>query len=131
MKKIFVCSPYRGDVEKNTKRAAQVARILCECGYIPVVPHLYFPNFLREDDQYERIRGIELGIELMKECDKIWLLGPKITNGMEYELETAKELQIPVEMYDEKLRKIKAKTLAIDDRMDDHVREILKGLELK
>ncbi|MBN2795121.1 MAG: DUF4406 domain-containing protein [Clostridia bacterium] len=130
MKKIFVCSPYRGDVEKNTKRAAQVARILCECGYMPVVPHLYFPNYLREEDQHERIRGIELGIELMKECDKIWLLGPEITSGMEYELEAAKELKIPVVMYDEELRQIKAKSLAIDDRLDNRVREILKGLKL-
>ena len=130
MKKIFVCSPYRGDIEGNTKTAASVARILSEAGYMPIVPHLYFPNFLREEDQHERILGIELGIELMKECDKIWIIGTKITTGMEFELETAKELQIPVEMYDKELRRIKAKTLPIDDRIDNRVREILKGLKL-
>lgn len=130
MKKILVCSPYRGDIEKNTKRAAQAARILCECGCMPIVPHLYFPNFLSEEDPHERIRGIELGVELMKECHKIWLIGLEITNGMEFELEAAKELNIPVEIYDEELRQVKAKTLSIDDRLDDRVREILKGLKL-
>jgi len=131
MKKIFVCSPYRGDTEKNTKRAAQAAKILCECGYMPIVPHLYFPNFLKEEDQHERLRGIELGIELMKDCHKIWLLGPEITSGMEYELEVAKKFKIPVAMYDEDFRQIMAKSLAIDHRVDGYTRLILKGLKLE
>ncbi|WP_312339036.1 ssDNA-binding protein [Anaerospora hongkongensis] len=92
MKKIFVCSPYRGNIEKNTKRAVFAARVICGCGHIPVVPHLYFPQFLDDKDQFERIRGIEYGIELMKECDQLWLLGPEISKGMEYELEVAKDI---------------------------------------
>lgn len=131
MKKVFVCSPYRGDIEKNTKRAADSAKIICECGYIPIVPHLYFPQFLNENDQFERIRGIELGVELMKDCDLLWLLGPTITNGMEYELEAAKEICIPVRMYDEQLRQINPKNLILDERVDDHFRSIVKGLKFE
>lgn len=128
MKKIFVCSPYRGNVEKNTKRAVFAARVICSCGHIPVVPHLYFPQFLDDKDQFERIRGIEYGIELMKECDQLWLLGPEITKGMEYELEVAKEIRIPVILHDEELRRLNPKTLVLDERVDDRFLRIINGL---
>lgn len=131
MKKVFVCSPYRGDIENNSKKAAYAAKIICGCGYIPVVPHLYFPQFLDEEDEFERIRGIELGIELMKDCDLIWLIGPSITSGMEYELEVAKGIRIPVKMYDEQLRQINPKTLMLDERVDDHFRSVVKGLDFE
>jgi hypothetical protein len=131
MKKVFVCSPYRGDIVKNTKRAAYAAKILCDCGYMPIVPHLYFPQFLDENDPFERIRGIEYGIELMKDCDLLWLLGPEITSGMEYELEVAKEIRIPVRMYDEQLRQINPKTLMLDERVDDRFCSIVKGLKFE
>ncbi len=131
MKKVFVCSPYHGDTKKNTEKAAFAAQILSESGHMPVVPHLYFPNFLDDNDQYERIRGIELGIELMKECNLLWLLGPSITPGMEYELEVAKEIQIPVRMYDDKFKQINPKMLILDERVDDHFRSVVKGLKFE
>ena len=131
MKKIFVCSPYRGDIEKNTKRAVFAAKVICSCGDIPIVPHLYFPRFLNENDPYERIRGIEYGIELMKGCDQLWLLGPVISRGMEYELKAAKEICIPVILYDEELRRINPKTLILDERIDDRSLAILKSLDYK
>ena len=43
---VYVCSPYSGDVEKNTARA----RSFCWCAVvkraIPVAPHLLFPQFM-------------------------------------------------------------------------------------
>lgn len=128
MKKIFVCSPYRGNVEENMKLAKFVARILVNASYIPVVPHLYFPQFLDDKDKYERIQGIKLGTELMRECDGLWLVGTTITNGMEYELGIAKEIQIPVTMYDEKLTPIDPDTILLDERIDDKFREQIQGL---
>lgn len=128
MKKVFVCSPYHGNIEKNTKRAVFAARVICNCGHIPVVPHLYFPQFLDDKDQFERIRGIEYGIELMKECDQLWLLGPEISKGMECELEVAKEIRIPVILHDEELRRLNPKTLVLDERVDARFLRIINGL---
>lgn len=129
MKKVFVCSPYRGDKEKNIKNTLFVARIISGCGNMPIVPHLYFPQFLEEDDPVDRIRGIKFGIELMKNCDLIWLIGSEITKGMKYELQVAKEMQIPVKLYDEKLRLIDPKTLDIDERVDDLYQSAIEGLK--
>ena len=47
---------------------------------------------------------------------------------MAYELEAAKRLQIPVEMYDHDLNRIPADTLLLDDRVDDEFRRMVDGL---
>lgn len=128
MEKVFVCSPMKGDVEKNLKLAKFAARVLINSGYIPVVPHLYFPQFLDDNDQYERIKGIKMGVELMKECDRMWIIGTTITNGMEYEINEAKKAKVPAILYDEKLRQIDPATILLDDRLDADYRRIVKGL---
>lgn len=128
MEKVFICSPMKGDVEKNLKLAKFAARVLINSGYIPVVPHLYFPQFLDDNDQYERIKGIKMGVELMKECDRMWIIGTTITNGMEYEINEAKKAKVPALLYDGKLRQIDPATILLDDRLDADYRRIVKGL---
>jgi hypothetical protein len=66
MAKVFICSPYRGDVEKNIKLAKLAAGLVIFRGDIPIIPHLYFSQFLKEDNQPERIEGIKMGVELMQ-----------------------------------------------------------------
>lgn len=128
MEKVFVCSPMKGDVEKNLKLVKFAARVLIGSGYIPIAPHLYFPQFLDDNDQYERIKGIKMGVELMKECDRMWIIGTTITNGMEYEINEAKKAKVPALLYDEKLRQIDPATILLDDRLDADYRRIVKGL---
>lgn len=128
MKKVFVCSPFKGNVEENTKLARRVAHFLMVCRYLPVAPHLYFPQFMMDSDPYERIRAIKIGVTLMESCDMLWLIAPPITSGMAYELEAAKRLQIPVEMYDHDMNRIPADTLLLDDRVDDDFRAKVEGL---
>ena len=102
--------------------------MLIGTGYIPIAPHLYFPQFLDDNDQYERIKGIKMGVELMKECDRMWIIGTTITNGMEYEINEAKKAKVPALLYDEKLRQIDPATILLDDRLDADYRRIVKGL---
>jgi len=128
MAKVFICSPYRGDVEKNIKLAKLAAGLVIFRGDIPIIPHLYFSQFLKEDNQPERIEGIKMGVELMKDCDELWIVGTNITAGMEFELKTAKEIKITVKLYDENLARIDTDTLVLDERLDDRYREIVKDL---
>ena len=37
---VYICSPYAGDVEKNTFRARAFSRFAVEKKYIPIAPHL-------------------------------------------------------------------------------------------
>ena len=90
MNKVFICSPYRGDVENNRKKAAEYSRLAYDSGCLPVAPHLLFPQFLDEDDPKERAAGIAMGLELLLDCDEVWVFG-KATEGMEQEIRFAVE----------------------------------------
>ena len=130
MKKVFICSPYRGDIEKNTKIARDFGRLAAKCDYVPVIPHLVFPQFLDDNDPQERILGITLGAELLKVCDMMWVVGNKITKGMQFEIDAAKKLKLPVRLYDRDANRIYPETLAVDDRVDDECLDALKGANL-
>ncbi len=130
MKKVFICSPYRGDVKKHVEQARYYSRMAAVCGYCPVTPHLFFPQFLKDDDPQERIKAIKLGIELMKVCDEVWVHGSHVSSGMAYELEAAKSLQLPVKLHDEHADRVFPDTLMIDDRVTDELRQAVRGLKL-
>ena len=130
MQQVFICSPYRGDIEHNVKVARDVGRIAAKSGYVPVIPHLMYPQFLRDDLPDERILGIQLGAELLKASDMMWLIGSKITKGMKFELEIAKKMRIPIRCYDEQLNRITPDTLSIDDRVDEEFLAELQGARI-
>lgn len=97
-KLIYVCSPYRGDVAYNTLVAQMIAREIALCGMVPVVPHLYLPQVLNDDDPGERDMGLEAGLELLRHCDEVWSLDGcnGITDGMAQELAEAQTQSIPI-----------------------------------
>ena len=130
MKKVFICSPYRGEVEKNVKQARYYSRMAAVCGYCPVTPHLFFPQFLNDDDPQERIKAIKLGVELMKMCDEVWVHGPRVSSGMAYELEAARTLGLPIKLHDENADRIYPDTLMIDDRVTEELRQAVRGLKV-
>lgn len=130
MKRIYICSPFRGDIEANTKKALFYGKIVIATERIPVVPHLYFPQFLDDNNPTERMKGIEMGLELMDACDEIYVFGFNITEGMMFELDHAKAKRIPVRLYDENMDPVNVKTLAVDDRATPEYRSAIRGLRL-
>lgn len=128
-KMIFICSPYRGNVAKNIGRAKRYARFVAGVGHCPVAPHLFFPQFLNDEKPEERIEGINLGVEMMQKCDQLWIFGSTISQGMAYELEKAKEMEIPIRMFDTECNSIDVATLKIDDRVDDEFRKAVDGMK--
>ena len=94
MKKVYICSPLGGDVKGNLEKVIQYTRYALESGVAPVVSHFY-ALCLNDDVKEERKLGMDAGIELLKDCDEIWVFGDKITSGMSKELEIAEFLNIP------------------------------------
>ena len=43
---VYICSPFSGDVETNVANARRYSRYAVDKGYIPIAPHLLFPQFL-------------------------------------------------------------------------------------
>lgn len=74
-KLIYVCSPFRNDRQGNTQKAIEHARLVCSKGGVPIVPHLYFTQFLEDSNPDERKEGMKLGGEILKHCDEMWVFG--------------------------------------------------------
>ena len=89
-KKVFICSPFRGDMEGNARTAAVYSRMACDLGYLPIAPHLLFPHFLNEGIEAERQIGISMGMELLLDCEEVWVFG-EATEGMQAEIAFATE----------------------------------------
>lgn len=83
---VYICSPYAGDVEKNVEAAQRYSRFAVDKGYIPIAPHLLFPQFLSDRNPKERQLGLFFGNALMSKCSEVWVFGSRITAGMEDEI---------------------------------------------
>jgi len=84
-KKIFICSPLRGDIKENIKKAKKYSREVVLAGNIPIAPHIYFPQFLDDNNPQERNLGMTMGRELLSMCDEMWIYGDP-TEGMSLEI---------------------------------------------
>ena len=87
---IYICSPYSGDVVGNVAAARRYCRFAVDKGYIPIAPHLLFPQFLDDNNPDERELGLFFGNALMSKCAEVWVFGSRISSGMEAEIKRAK-----------------------------------------
>lgn len=102
MKMVFVCSPYRGDVQVNVARAHRYCRFVARSEAVPLAPHTIFTQWLDDNDKEEREAGIYLGLEVLARCDELWVFGRKITEGMKKEIVMATKLGKPILYFNDK-----------------------------
>lgn len=98
-KVVYICSPCRGNYEKNITKAQGYCReaMLLFPGVVPIAPHVYFTQFLDDSKPRERKAGLEAGLKLLELCDELWVYGiQNPSEGMAAEIARAKELGIPV-----------------------------------
>ena len=96
MKLVYICSPLRGDAEKNKERANNYCRFAIKEEVMPLAPHTIFTQFLDDDIEEERTKGINLGLELLKHCNELWVFGDTISDGMKSEIKIAEKFEMPV-----------------------------------
>lgn len=101
-KLVYICSPYAtGDVQENVEKAKEYCKLALKEGFIPVAPHLLYPQFLRDEDPAEREQGLSCGLALLDVCAEVWVFGdPGRSEGMRREIEYARKLNIPVLEFD-------------------------------
>lgn len=97
MKYIYICSPYRGDVEKNVSNALKYCREVVKAGAMPICPHIYFTQFLNDDLGNEREIGLDLATILLTKCDELWQFGTP-SSGMKSEIAVAQHIGIPIKV---------------------------------
>ena len=103
---VYICSPYRGSVEKNTENARSYCRMAAERGYIPIAPHLLFPQFMGAETDATRELALHMGTILLTKCHELWYFGDRISEGMKLELNRARLRGIPVRHFNENYEEV-------------------------
>ena len=96
----YVCSPYRGNIFKrirNKRYARHLTKLMVDFETIPITPHLYLTEVLKDSNPEERKKGTGLSLELLKMCDVV-LVGTKygISEGMAAEIKLAEKIEIKI-----------------------------------
>lgn len=101
LKLIYICSPLRGNIAENINKATQYCAYAAQQGVIPIAPHTMFTKFLDDTIPLQREKGLAMGIELLKRCDGLWVCGDTISQGMQNEINYAKQQNIPTKSISE------------------------------
>ena len=99
---VYICSPYAGDIERNTCRARAFSRFAVEKKYIPIAPHLLCPQYLNEET--ERWLGLKMGIVFLGKCEEVWVFGDVISEGMAAEINKAKRMRKKIRYFTDGLQ---------------------------
>lgn len=97
---VYICHPIRGDKLSNLKKILKIVRTI-NLNMPNIVPLTnYFADCLALCDEVEeeRNKGLYNDIKLLQSgiVDEVWVFGDEITEGMQIEIDTAKERGIPI-----------------------------------
>ena len=99
---VYICSPYSGDIELNTKKAQCFSRFAVDQGAIPLTPHLLLPQFMKEES--ERELAMFMDMVFLSKCEQVWVFGGVISEGMKAEIEKAKKKHMPIRYFTDELK---------------------------
>lgn len=70
---VYICSPLAGDMVKNQENARTYCRFAVEAGCVPIAPHIYFTQFMNDNDRSVWVfcGGLPL---VAKSCRKFYAL---------------------------------------------------------
>ena len=103
---VYICSPFAGDVDNNIEAGRHYSRFAVDSGYIPIAPHLLFPQFLNDNNVQERQLGLFFGNVLMSKCLELWVFGDHVSVGMENEISRAKRKNYTIRYFTESAGRI-------------------------
>lgn len=99
MKLAYICSPCRGDYEKNIIKAQEYCREAMNDGLLPLAPHVYFTQFVDDTNPEERKLGLRCGLQLLRHCQLIRVYGCEVSAGMYDEIQLAGVLDIEIQVF--------------------------------
>ena len=104
--KIYVCSPFAGDTKRNIENARRYCAFAVRKGYIPYASHLFFPQFMSDDDPTQRELGLFMGLVYLDGCKECWVFGDRVSSGMAAEIERAKKRGITLRYFTEQCEEV-------------------------
>jgi len=103
---VYICSPYAGDVETNVKAAQRYSRFAVDSGYLPIAPHLLFPQFMDDGLGEDRQTAMFMNLVLLSKCVQLWVFGSVRSEGMQQEIKWAKRRHMTIRHFTEELEEI-------------------------
>ena len=102
---VYVCSPFRGNIDENVINARKYSRFTFDKKNIPITPHLLYPQFINDNDLFERNIAIhKINYVLIGLCKEMWVFGDVITEGMEREILIAKKRKMRIRYFSKDLK---------------------------
>lgn len=87
---VYICAPFRGDIEANTKKAIKLGRLAYVAGNIPIILHVLFP-FMDDSNEVNKKNAMFADIILLGKCSEISVLGDNIIETMKVEIDVGKK----------------------------------------
>lgn len=105
---VYICSPYRGDTEKNTEKARKYSRFAVESKAILMTPHLLYPQFMDDSNPEERYLATHvINYVLIGKCQEVWVFGEDISEGMGREIALAEKRRMKIRFFTETMEEAK------------------------
>ena len=105
---VYICSPQRGDTEKNTEKARKYSRFAVESKAIPMTPHLLYPQFMDDSNPEERYLATHvINYVLIGKCQEVWVFGEDISEGMGREIALAEKRRMKIRYFTETMEEAK------------------------
>jgi len=104
---VYICSPYSGDTEHNTEKARQYSRFAVDCHCIPITPHIYFTQFMDDNNSSERDTAMFMNMVLLGKCEELWVFGDVESLGMKSEIARAKRKYMKIRYFTENMEEKK------------------------
>lgn len=123
MKIVYIAHPIGGDVKGNVRKILAIVKKinLNMPDVVPFAPYIADVLAMDDDIKEQRERGIKNDKEILMSgiVKELWLYGRKISGGMEDEIETAFDYNIPVIVMDpDMVWPIWLRFIAIDGLID-------------
>ena len=104
---VYICSPPAGEMVKNQKSIRTYCRFAVDAGYVPIAPHIYFPQFMNDRSSRERELTLFMAAILLSKCAELWVFGEEITGGMSIEIRKAKSKGQPIRYFTENCEEVR------------------------
>jgi hypothetical protein len=103
---VYIASPFAGDTDGNANKARDYCRFAVKRGFIPLAPHLLFPQFMDEADLEQRRLGLSFALNLLRKCDELWVFGETVSSGMSREIAQARTQGIPIRFFNSRCQEV-------------------------
>ena len=99
---VYICSPYsQGCINDNIENARRYSRFAVDSHCIPITPHIYFTQFMRDEIPDERKTAMFMNMVLLGRCEELWVFGDVISKGMKAEIRRAKRKYMKIRYFTE------------------------------